>query len=66
MDDYLRDTISIDTMLLDAFQNDELGDDAHIMDILFESLQSTSITPLFRPGDQPKSTQLGQRYYCTT
>ena len=32
MDDYLRDTTSMDKMLLDAFQNDELGDDAHIND----------------------------------
>jgi hypothetical protein len=30
MDDYLRDTTTMDKMLLDAFQNDELGDDTHI------------------------------------
>ena len=53
MDDYLRDTISMETMLLDAFQNDDqLGDDAHIVDTFFESLKFTSITALFGPGGQ--------------
>jgi hypothetical protein len=50
MDDYLWDTNSMDTMLLDAFQNDERGDDAHITDTLFESLKFASTTPLFRPN----------------
>ena len=51
MDDYLRDTTSMETMLLDAFQNDdELGDDAHITDTFFESLKFASTNPLFRPG----------------
>jgi hypothetical protein len=58
MDDYLRDTTAMETMLLDAFQNDELGDDAHITDTFFESLKSASTTPLFGPS-QSKSTQLG-------
>jgi hypothetical protein len=48
----------METMLLDAFQNDELGDDAHITDTLFESLKSASTTPLFGPS-RSKSTQLG-------
>jgi hypothetical protein len=58
MDDYLRDTISMEKMLLDAFQNDELGDDAHITDIFFEILKSASTTPLFGPS-QSKYTYLG-------
>ena len=60
MDDYLRDMIAIETMLLDAFQNDDhLGDDAHIADTFFESLKFSSTTPLFGPGGQSKSTYLG-------
>lgn len=39
MDDYLLDTTSMEKMLLDSFQNNELGDDAHITDTLFESLK---------------------------
>jgi hypothetical protein len=58
MDDYLRDTVSMEAMFLDAFQNDELGDDAHITNTLFKSLKSASTTPLFGPS-QSKSTQLG-------
>ena len=60
MDYYLRDMNSMETMLLDAFQNDDqLGDDAHIADTFFESLKFSSTTPLFGPGGQSKSTQLG-------
>jgi hypothetical protein len=59
MDDYLRDTTAMETMLLDTFQNDELGDDAHINDTIFESLKSASTTPLFGPSARSKSTQLG-------
>ena len=60
MDDYLRDTTAMETMLLDAFQNDDqLGDDAHIADTFFESLKFSSTTPLFGPGSQSKYTQLG-------
>ena len=41
----------METMLLDAFQNDDqLGDDAHIVDTFFESLKFASTTPLFGPG----------------
>ena len=51
MDDYLRDMIAMETMLLDAFQNDDqLGDDSHITDTFFESLKFASTTPLFGPG----------------
>ena len=36
MYDYLRDTTAMETMLLDAFQNDDqLGDDSHITDTFF-------------------------------
>ena len=63
MDDYLRDTTSMETMLLDAFQNyDQLRDDAHITNSFFESLKFTSTTPLFGPGGQSKSTQLGTKF----
>ena len=50
MDDYLRDMTAMETMLLDTFQNDELGDDAHISDTIFEILKSASTTPLFGPS----------------
>ena len=57
MDDYLRDTTWMETVLLDAFQNDDrLGDDAHIADTFYESLKFVSTTPLFGPGGQSKST----------
>ena len=60
MDDYLRDMTTLETMLLDAFQNDDqLGDDAHITDTFFKSLKFASTTPLFGPSGQSKSTQLG-------
>ena len=60
MDDYLRDTTAMETMLLDALQNDDqLGDDARIANTFFESLKFASTTPLFGPGGQSKSTHLG-------
>ena len=35
MDDYLRDTTAMETMLLDAFQNDDqLEDDVHILSLI--------------------------------
>ena len=50
MDDYVRDTTAMETMLLDAFQNDDqLGDDAHITGTFFESLKFASTTLLFGP-----------------
>ena len=48
----------METMLLDSFRNDELGDDAHITDTFFESLKYASTTPLFGHGPS-RSTQLG-------
>ena len=51
MDDYLRDTTTMETIFLDAFQNyDQLGDDAHIADTFFESLKFSSTTPPFGPS----------------
>ena len=62
MDDYLRDTTAMEKMLLYAFQNDDqLGEDAYIVDTCFESLKFASTTPLFRPGSQSNSTQLGTK-----
>ena len=45
-------------MLLDAFQQSELGDDVDIVDVFFESLKSASTTPLFELG-MLRSTELG-------
>ena len=60
MDDYLRDTTAMESMLLDAFQyDDRLWDDGHIANTFFESLKFASTTPLFGPGGQSNSTQLG-------
>ena len=57
MDDYLRDMTSMETMLLDAFQNnDQLVNDAHIADTFFKSLKFSSTTPLFGSVGQSKST----------
>lgn len=49
----------MEEILLDAFHNDELGDNAHITDALFKSLKSASNTPLFGPNGKSKFTQLG-------
>jgi hypothetical protein len=57
MDDFLWDTHAMEGMLLNAFQQDELGDDAHIINTFFKSLKSASTTPLFGHGS--RSTQLG-------
>jgi hypothetical protein len=48
----------MDTMFLYEFQNDDLGDGAHLTDTFFKILKYDSTTPLFRPN-QSKSTQLG-------
>jgi hypothetical protein len=71
MDDYLWDTTAMETMLLDAFQNDELGDDAHITDTFFEILKYASTTPLFGPsrvkvypvGDNNVTVQLESKFW---
>ena len=50
----------METMLLYAFQNDDqLGDDAHIIDNLFERFKFSSNTPIFGPNGQSKSTEFG-------
>jgi hypothetical protein len=56
MDDFLWDTNAMETMLLDTFHNDELGDDSHINDTIFESLKSASTSPLFGPSAHKNST----------
>ena len=55
MDELLQQMSAMDAMLLHAFQDNELGDDTHIIESFFESLKSVSNTPLFGPG-QSKST----------
>ena len=65
MDDYLRDMTAMEVMLLDAFRDDELWDDAHITDTSFESLKFSPTTSLFRPVGKSKYTQLGKRCCCT-
>lgn len=57
MDDLLWDTDAMKAMLLDAFQQNELGNNVHIVDTFFESLKFDSTTPGFGHGS--RSTQLG-------
>jgi hypothetical protein len=47
MDDFLSDTQAMEGMLLNAFQQNELGDGTDVVDTLFKSLKSASTTPLF-------------------
>jgi hypothetical protein len=47
MDDFLRDTRAMEGMLLDAFQQNELGDDVDVVDTFSENLKYASTTPLF-------------------
>jgi hypothetical protein len=61
MDDFLWDTQAMEGILLHAFQQNELGDDANIIDTFFESLKFASTTPLFGHGSsstQPRKTML--------
>jgi hypothetical protein len=58
IDDFLWDTHAMEVMLLNSFQPDELGDDAHIIDIFSKSMKSTSTTPLF--GHESRYTQKGK------
>ena len=58
MNDLLQDTRDIEGMFLDAFQQNELGDDVDIDDTLFQILESASTTPLFELGTS-RSTKLG-------
>ena len=50
MDDFLRDTSAMYAMLLDAFHDNDLVDDAHATDTYFKNLKSTVTTPLFGPS----------------
>ena len=47
-------------MLLDAFQQNELGDDIDIINTFFEILKYASTTPLFELG-RSRSTDLGTK-----
>jgi hypothetical protein len=49
MDDFLWDTQAMEGMLLDAFQQNELGDDIDVIDTFYEILKYASTTPLFGP-----------------
>jgi hypothetical protein len=49
MNDFLWDTRAMYGMLLDAFQQNELGHYASVIDIFYESLKSASTNPLFGP-----------------
>ena len=49
----------MEAMLLNALQNYELGDDAHITNTLFERMKSDFTTPLFGPRGSSMSSQLG-------
>ena len=60
MDDYLWDMTAMEEMMLNAFQNDQLGDDVHITYTLFESLKFTSTTPLYGPHGNSKYTPMPQ------
>jgi hypothetical protein len=58
MDDLLQDTQTMEGMFLDAFQQNELGDDVDITDTFLESLKSASTTPLFGHGSSRSTTML--------
>ena len=57
MDDVLWDTHAMEGMLLNSFQQYELGKVGNIVDSFFESLKTDSTTPLF--GNGLRSTQIG-------
>ena len=58
MDDFVWDTQAMEWMLLDAFQQNQLGHDVDIDDTLFQILKSTSSTRLFELGTS-RSIELG-------
>ena len=58
MDDFLQGTQIMEGMLLDALQQNQLGDDVDIDATLFQSMKSTSTTPLFELGTS-RSIKLG-------
>jgi hypothetical protein len=59
MDDFLGVTQTMEGILLDAFHQNELGDDIDVRDTFFESLESSSTTPLFGRVQGLISSQLG-------
>ena len=56
---FLWDTHAMEGMLIDAFKQDELGDDVDIDDMFFEILKYSSTTLLFGHGS--RSTQNGTK-----
>jgi hypothetical protein len=58
MDDFLQDTQAKEGMLLDAFQQNELGDETNVVDTFFKTLKFSSIAPLFGRLQGSRSTQL--------
>ena len=60
MDDLLWDTQAMEGILLDTFQQNELGYDVDIIDTFFKILKFASMTPLF--GYVPsRSIQIGRK-----
>jgi hypothetical protein len=60
MDDFLWDTQAMEGMLLDAFQQNELGDDVDVIDTFYESLKSCFHHPsIWSSTGSARSTQLG-------
>ena len=60
MDDFFWDTQDMDGILLDVFQQNELGYDIDVVDTFYESLEYASTTPLFGlVHESARSTQLG-------
>ena len=64
MDELLRQRSSMDAMLFHTFQDNDIGDDAHIIESLFESLKSIKsddaciIESFFESLKSKKSTPL--------
>jgi hypothetical protein len=55
MKDFLWDTHAMEGMLLDAFQQNELGDDTDFIYTFYENMKFSSTTPLF--GSVQQSTR---------
>ena len=65
MDDSLWDTQYVERILLDEFQQNELGDNVDIIDTFFEILKFASAAPLFGHGHQGVPNWGQQCYYTT-
>jgi hypothetical protein len=59
MDDFLWDTQAMERLLLDAFKQNELGDDVDVVDTFFLSLESASTTHLFGRVQGSQLTHIG-------